>query len=163
MVKKDVVRRAAALLRERNLGKMIKMPKQVFHITDDEGNSKNFVVRKNERLMVYTTEDVEAIMDALIYVLYDALRKGDNVTIMGFGKFAPKYMKERKLKNVNDGKLMTVDGHFIPTFLSGTDMRRAVQTYEQSLTDRLVDVAKLGGDDDPDEMLPDEQVENDEE
>ena len=140
MVKKELLRRAAAVLRENGVKKPVSMPKQVFHISDDEGNKKDFVVRKTDKNLPYNAEDMEAMFDACVYVIQEALKAGEEVSIRGFGTFGLRYRSPRTAINVSDGEPIVIDGHFVPRFLFGTDLKRCAQFYEQSLADKGTDV-----------------------
>lgn len=136
MIKKEMISRIAALLRENDIRKPVSIPKQVFHISDDNGNSKDFKVRQIDRNVLYTAEDVENIIDACQYVIQDALKNGETVSVHGFGRLELMYTKERTAKNVLDGQEVFIEGHYRPRFLVGNDLRRCAQVYEQMLKDR---------------------------
>ena len=54
MNRKEFARRVATLMREKDIRKPVSIPKQVFHISDDEGNSRDFVVRKTDKSVQFT-------------------------------------------------------------------------------------------------------------
>ena len=85
MNRKELVRRIAAVMKDNGIRKPISSPKQVFHISDDEGNTKDFVVKKTDKSVLFTIDDVESMVDAFICVIEDALKHGDSVSIRGFG------------------------------------------------------------------------------
>ena len=64
MNKKDLISKTAEVLRSNNIIKPVSTPKQVFHRSDDEGNQKDFVVKKTDKTVLYNTADVAAILDA---------------------------------------------------------------------------------------------------
>ena len=49
MNRSEFARKIAKNLRENNLKKPVRAPKQVFHISDDEGNVKDFVIKAAQR------------------------------------------------------------------------------------------------------------------
>lgn len=136
MVRKDLARRTAEFMRENNMRKPIQIPKQVFHISDDEGNHKDFTVKKTDKSVLFTVGDVEAILTACQYVLLEAMKAGEEVTIKGFGTLSKRYRKPRVVRNVLDGAKIEMDGHYVPWFEPGNDLRRCLQIYEQSLKDQ---------------------------
>ena len=138
MNKKELIRKATAVLREVDARKPVRIPKQVLHISDDEGNHKDFVVKKVDKNVIYTAEDVETILDACQYVIQEALKVGEEVSLRGFGVFGIKYRKPRVVKNVLDDQLIEVDGHYVPSFTSGNDLKRSVQVYAQALADKEI-------------------------
>jgi hypothetical protein len=48
MNRKELVRRAANVMRDNNIKKPVYSQKQVIHISDDDGNTKDFVIKKND-------------------------------------------------------------------------------------------------------------------
>lgn len=135
MVRKDVIRRIAEIMREKDIRKPVSVPKHVFHISDDEGSYKNFTVKQLNKSVIYTADDVEAILDTLQYVIQEALKEGEEISIRGFGTFGLKYREPRTVKNVMDGQPVNIDGHYVPYFLCGNDLKRSAQIYEQTLND----------------------------
>ena len=138
MIKRELISRTAAVLRENNIRKPVSIPKQVLHISDDDGNSKDFTVKKADKKMLYTTGDVSAILNACMYVIQEALRRGEEVSIYGFGKLDLKYRKEHMVCRVLDGEMVKAVGHYLPRFLPGDTLRRSAQIYEQSLKDQEI-------------------------
>ena len=136
MIRKDLARKTAEFLREKNIRKPISIPKQVFHISDDEGNHRDFTVKKTDKNVQYTLDDVETILAACQYVILDAVKAGEDITIKGFGTLGKRYRKPRKLLNVLDGQEIDMPGHYVSWFEPGNDLRRSLQIYEQSLRDR---------------------------
>ena len=123
-------------MRENNVRKPVSIPKHVFHISDDDGNSKNFIVKQTDKNVLYTADDVEAVLDACQYVIHDALKHGEEVSINGIGKLCLKYQKERMSHNVVEKEMVKIEGHYSPKFVSGNELKRCAQIYEQSLKDR---------------------------
>lgn len=77
MNKKELISRVAEVLRSNNIKKPVSTPKQVFHISDDEGNHKDFVVRKTDKSILYNVNDVGVILEACLSVVEDsAVLKG---------------------------------------------------------------------------------------
>lgn len=136
MVRKELIRRTADVLRENNIRKPISIPKQVFHISDDEGNYKDFTVKKVDKSVAFTVEDIEAVLDACQYVIQDAVKSGEDITLRGFGTLGKRYRKARVVKNVLDGQECEVAGHYVPWFYPGNDLVRCLQVYEQTLKDQ---------------------------
>lgn len=138
MNKKELIRRAAIILKENGDRKMIRFPKQVFHISDDEGNTERFTVRKSDKQVIYTAPDIEVILDACLKVIMDAMKNGESVSLHGFGSFDVAYRKPSKVRNVLDGSEVFIDGHYVPKFACGNDLKRCAQVYEQSIADREI-------------------------
>ena len=136
MNRRDLTRSAADVLRRSNARKIITIPKQVLHISDDSGTQKDFVVKRADKEVLYTIDDVGIILDALICVIKESLKAGEPVSIHGFGTFGLKYRKPRQTKQVNTDDTITIDGRFVPKFSFGNDLRLCAKIYEMSFDDR---------------------------
>ena len=121
-------------MRENNIRKPVSSPKQVFHISDDEGNSKDFVIRKTDKSVIYTIDDVEAVLDTCIEVIKDALTRGEEITVRGFGTLALKYRKARSTRLLGkDKQIIDVQARYVPKFAFGNDLRMCAKLFELSL------------------------------
>lgn len=137
MNRRDLARTAADVLRKSNTRKTVSIPKQVLHISDDSGIQKDFTVRRADKEVLYTIDDVNAILEALICVIKDSLKTGDTVSIHGFGTFGLKYRKPRKTKSIDTDDTITIDGRFVPKFSFGNDLKMCAKIYEMSFEDRM--------------------------
>lgn len=139
MNQKELARRVTAVMRERDIRKPISIPKQVFHISDDDGNTKSFSVKKRDKSVIYTVDDVDAVVDACIEVMKDALKRGDNISVRGFGTLGLKLRKARHTKRIGTNERIDIDAHYIPKFSFGADLKMCAKLYELSLTDKDTD------------------------
>lgn len=130
MVRKDFVKRVADILHENNIRKPVSSPKQVFHISDDNGNHKDFIVKQTEKTVMYTIPDVDNILDAIIQAIVEALRSGDTVSIRKLGIFGLKYRKGRSTKLPNDDHIYTIESRYLPKFVCGNELKMAAKTYQ---------------------------------
>ena len=135
MNRKEFVKRVTEVMRENDIRKPISMPKQVFHISDDEGNHKNFVLQKKDKTALFTVDDVRAVVDTCLYVIGEVLKKGDHVVVQGFGEIGLEYRKPRTLRHVETGEIVEAVGHYVPKFTFGKDLRMCAKIYELSLAD----------------------------
>lgn len=138
MNRKELVRRVASVMRENNVRKPVSSPKQVFHISDDDGNTKDFVIRKTDKSVLFTADDVEAIVDACLFVIEDAMKRGEPVSIRGFGTLGLKYRKPRATKKLGTDEWVDIDARYIPKFTFGNDLRMCAKVYELSLQDNVL-------------------------
>lgn len=137
MNRRDLARTAADVLRKNSVRKTITIPKQVLHISDDSGIQKDFTVKRADKEVLYTIDDVNAILDALICVIKDSLKSGDSVSIHGLGTFGLKYRKPRTTKSIDSDDTITIDGRFVPKFSFGNDLKLCAKIYEMSFEDRV--------------------------
>lgn len=135
MNRRDFVKDVCSYLRANNISKPISVPKQVFHISDDEGNKKDFSVKKTDKNVIFTFEDVDAILEACLEIAKNALRSGDNISFRGFGTLGLNYRKPRKTKQIGTDTDVVIDGRYVPKFVFGNDLRLCAKLYELSLDD----------------------------
>ena len=134
--KKDLIRRTAEKMRENSIRKIVPIPKHVFYISDDEGNTKKFAVRKSDKKVLFTNEDVEAMLETLIEVISDAIKRGENVGIKGFGTLGLSHCKQRTVRHVETGEEIIIPERYIPRFSFGHDLRMCAKVYELSLKEK---------------------------
>lgn len=143
MNRKELVRRASNMMRENNIRKPVRYQKQVFHISDNDGNTKDFVIKKKNTGVSFTADDIEAIIDACIYVIQDALKHGESISVRGFGSLGLNYRKARTTKHPDTGKLVNIDAHYVPKFVSGSDLKLCAKMYELSLDEQLPELPPI--------------------
>ncbi len=139
MNKKEFIKCVADTLQANNIKKPISIPKQVLHISDNEGNSKDFSIKKTDKSVSYTKDDVSAIVDACIYIIQESLKQGEFITVQGFGTLGLNYRKPRATKHVGTSEDIVIAGRYVPKFSFGNDLRMCAKVYELSLDDRFSD------------------------
>lgn len=137
MNKKDFIRCVSDLLRTNNIKKPVSIPKQVFHISDNEGNTKDFTIKKTGKSVLYTNDDVTAIIDACLYVIQESLKRGEPISFHGFGTLGLNYRKPRTTKCVRTDDDVIIEGRYVPKFSFGNDLRMCAKIYELSLNDNM--------------------------
>jgi integration host factor subunit beta len=150
MNKGELISKVAALLRDSEARKPIHVPSEVFHISDDNGNCKDFVVKRTDKTVGYTMQDVNVILDAIIDVAMESIRHGESVAVAGFGTLGFKYMSPRAARHPRSGEWIEIDGHFAPKFIPSERLRASVKVYESSLEEKLRDDSEHPYDEDAD-------------
>lgn len=140
MNKRDFITRVSEEMRRRNIRKPVSIPKQVFHISDNEGNSKDFTIKSTDKSVLYNRDDVEAVVETCLYYAQECLKKGEPISFRGFGTLEVKYKKPRSAKNVYDGSEIIINGRYSPKFTFGNDLRMCAKMYELSLEERLKEI-----------------------
>lgn len=138
MNRRDFAKRITTVMRENNVRKHVSSPKHVFHISDDDGNKKDFVVRRTDKNVLFTLDDIDAMLDACVYVICEALKKGEPISIKGFGTLGLKYRKQRATKRPGTDEWVDVEARYIPKFSFGNDLRMCAKIYELSLKDGIL-------------------------
>lgn len=73
-----------------------------------------------------TKADAGRALDAVIEAVTEALKKGDTVSLVGFGSFAVKERAERQGRNPQTGNSITIKAAKIPSFKAGKALKDAV-------------------------------------
>ena len=133
MNKTELIQRVASVMRENNIRKPVSSQKKVFHISDDDGNVSDFVIKKSNKGVLFTVDDVSAVMDTCIAVIEDAIRRGEHVSVRGFGPLGVHYRKARTTKHPETGEIVEVSERYIPKFIFGSDLRMCAKMFELSL------------------------------
>lgn len=136
MNRRDFIKKVACQLRDNNIRKPVSMPKQVFHISDDAGNSRDFIVRATDKSVLFTIDDIDAIVDACMYVIQETLKTGEEITFHGFGTLGVKYRQPRSTKSFDTGERLDIAGRYVPKFSFGKDLKLCARLYEISLAEQ---------------------------
>ncbi len=73
-----------------------------------------------------TKKNAEAVVNAVISTITDALVSGDKVSIVGFGTFEVRDRKEKQVLNPQTHQMMTAPASKAPAFKAGQALKNAV-------------------------------------
>ena len=68
----------------------------------------------------------KAVLESLLSGITDALKKGDSVTLTGFGTFKVTERKARTIKNIQTGKSLKVKAKKVPKFVPGKALKEGI-------------------------------------
>lgn len=71
-------------------------------------------------------KDVDAVVNATIKAITDALKEGDKVAIIGFGNFEVKSTSEREGRNPKTGETITIAASKKPVFTASKVLKDEV-------------------------------------
>ena len=71
--------------------------------------------------------DASKALDSTLNAIKAALKKGQKVTLVGFGTFSVVKRKSRKGRNPRTGETITIPAAKIPKFTSGKSLKDAVR------------------------------------
>ena len=74
-----------------------------------------------------TKKDAEAALNALTSTIADQLKKGEKVSLIGFGTFEVSERAERTGRNPQTGEEMTIAASKSPKFKAGKALKDAIQ------------------------------------
>ena len=89
--------------------------------------NKGDLVGKIAKDAKLTKSQAEAAFNSLIGSITASLKKGQKVTIVGFGTFSVAKRKARKGRNPQTGAPIKIAARKIPKFASGSDLKKAVK------------------------------------
>jgi nucleoid DNA-binding protein len=74
------------------------------------------IVRRIAKYLFLTKTEVKETLDFMIDNFEEKLKKGERIYIRKFGSLARVKRKERRLRDINTGKMITVPEHFTIEF-----------------------------------------------
>lgn len=74
-----------------------------------------------------TKAEAAEALDATIEAIKEALKKGDKVTLVGFGSFYVSKRKARKGRNPRTGQEIKIPATKVPKFTAGKSLKEAVK------------------------------------
>ena len=74
-----------------------------------------------------TKADAARVINTTIDSITSALKKGQNVTLVGFGTFKISKRKARKGRNPRTGETITIKAAKVPRFTAGKGLKDAVK------------------------------------
>ena len=72
-------------------------------------------------------QDANKAVDAMLYVIQDALVRGSEVSITGFGKFTAAERGARQGVNPQTGERIEIAATRVPRFSPGSQLKKAVR------------------------------------
>jgi len=70
--------------------------------------------------------EAAAAVDAVVATITQAMKKGENVTLVGFGTFEVRNRAERQGRNPKTGEAITISASKNPAFKAGKALKDAV-------------------------------------
>ena len=74
-----------------------------------------------------TKSQAEAAFNSIVTGVTVSLKKGQKVTIVGFGTFSVAKRKARKGRNPQTGAPIKIAAHKVPKFAPGSELKKAVR------------------------------------
>ena len=74
-----------------------------------------------------TKKEADAAISAAFAAIQKALKKGDSVTLVGFGTFSVSKRKARKGRNPQTGEAIKIAAKKVPVFKAGKGLKDAVK------------------------------------
>ena len=77
--------------------------------------------------VVRTKKEAQAAVDCVFSTITNALKKGDAVTLVGFGTFKVQERKARKGRNPQTGAEIFIEARKVPRFVAGKPLKDGVR------------------------------------
>jgi DNA-binding protein HU-beta len=77
--------------------------------------------------VVKTKKEAQAAVDCVLSTITKALKKGDAVTLVGFGTFKVQERKARKGRNPQTGAEIFIKARKVPKFVAGKALKDGVR------------------------------------
>jgi len=77
--------------------------------------------------VVKTKKEAQAAVDCVFATITNALKKGDAVTLVGFGTFKIQQRKARKGRNPQTGAEIFIEARKVPRFVAGKPLKDGVR------------------------------------
>ncbi|MEE8315085.1 MAG: HU family DNA-binding protein [Syntrophobacteria bacterium] len=77
--------------------------------------------------VVKTKKEAQAAVDCVFATITNALKKGDAVTLVGFGTFKVQERKARKGRNPQTGAEIFIEARKVPKFVAGKPLKDGVR------------------------------------
>ena len=87
--------------------------------------NKGDLVNEVAKLLT-TKKDAQATVDCVLDTIVKSLKKGDDVTLVGFGTFKVASRKARQGRNPQTGEVIQIKASKVPKFVPGKAFKEAV-------------------------------------
>jgi DNA-binding protein HU-beta len=89
-------------------------------------NKEQLVERVAEKTGA-TKKDVADVLNSALEMVSGALKKGEKVTLVGFGTFLVRKRKAREGRNPQTGAKIKIPAKRVPAFTAGKELKTAVR------------------------------------
>lgn len=89
--------------------------------------NKAQLVEQVSKATSLTKTDVESVLNSSFEFIKKSVKKGDDVTLVGFGTFTKSKRKARAGRNPQTGKEIKIPAMTVPKFRAGKEFRAAVR------------------------------------
>ena len=88
--------------------------------------TKNKLIKEMSKTL-NSTKAARAALESLLSNITDALRKGDSVTLTGFGTFQVSKRRARTGRNPQTGEIINIEAKNVARFVPGKSLKEAIK------------------------------------
>lgn len=88
--------------------------------------TKQEFIEKLAKKAKLSKKDARAVVDSMIDIIIDRVKKKEKVTLTGFGTFEARQQKATQRINPQTGRKMTVPAKLVPKFRPGKQFKEAL-------------------------------------
>ncbi len=140
MNKTDLISKAGEVLRTNDIKRMVSVPDYSLYVMDEDGDKKKFTVSIPDRYVNYTRRDVSNCLEAILAVIEDCVKHGEEVNIYGFGTLKLSKRAAGMMKVPDKDEWYEVPEHYIPYVKIGAVIKQAARYYDGVLKDSEVEL-----------------------
>ena len=129
MNKKGLINATCAVLQNADIRKPVSLKSEKFRIISESGDEAVFTVDRKDRRLYYNVNDVGNILDALIAVVEDCMRRGEQVGVRGFGSLEVRQTKEHRVREPDQEIWHTIPATYRAKFTAGCNLAQAARAY----------------------------------
>lgn len=129
MNKKELIAKTCDVLQANDIRKPVSVKSEKFIISNEGGDSAVFTIDRKDRRLLYNASDVGSILDAMIAVVEDCMRRGETVSIRGFGSLEIRKTKEHVVKEPVEDIWHTIPAGYKAKFTAGCNLAEAARAY----------------------------------
>lgn len=89
--------------------------------------NKAQLVEQVAKATTLTKTDVETVLNSSLELIKKSVKKGDDVTLVGFGTFTKSKRKARAGRNPQTGKEIKIPAMTVPKFRAGKEFKNALR------------------------------------
>lgn len=165
MNRREIISKTAEILREADARKHFAAARSKIHISDDFGNKRDFIIKKDDTDVLYNSKDVATILDAIVAAIMDGVRHGQKISINPLGSLVLEHKNERRVIHPETKDWVIIPERWVPKYYPSNAMKRCATAYGISLTDDVEyydpDEVEVDDDEEYDDDIQDEEQDGD--
>ena len=89
--------------------------------------TKSELIKRFAKHCTQGEQDAEVVVQTILEILAESLKRGQRIEIRGFGVFSLNYRRPRTGHNPKSGKVVQVPAKYAPHFKAGKELRERIK------------------------------------